>query len=174
MKLRNFTRQEWFLNYICYKVTIKNYILKSSSSSARNGQSGRISFVKKGERKEDEGGIKEKTTASFYLRICEHHPSPRFPPPRETQSESISTPTVARTRAGAHGRREESHSVAWNEKFEFRAVTGGGSGRERKEVIGCLARFFPHEIDARHHFASPSAAAVVTSLSSLSSGNVAL
>lgn len=29
------------------------------------------------------------------------------------------------------------------------------------KVVGCLARFSPHEIDARHHFAPPYAATTV-------------
>lgn len=63
--VRNLVLQEWISSYIWSHGW--NYILRSDSSSAGIGQSGRIPSVKKGEKK---GGGKE-NNGGFYLRIRE-------------------------------------------------------------------------------------------------------
>lgn len=90
-----------------------------------------------------------------------YHLSPHPPPPfRERRGTNRSRLRRLQRVLGqvlVHGRREESYSVAWNEKFEFRAEPRGDGGRVAGGWDAPRGFLFPslYEIDARHPFVSP-------------------
>jgi len=128
---------------VAYEVSKSQYyILTSNSSSAwispDNPIASRPPSDKRG----------KKNNTELYLRIREYRSS-RLPFSsafsRDAKRIDLKSDDCGAHYTGrcSHGRREESHSVAWNEKFEFRAVAEKKHRVvERKKETRCPARGF--------------------------------
>lgn len=69
--------------------------------------------------------IREKKQQRLLSSRAPSFPAHPLSTSRDAERIDLDSDCGAYTRAGAYGRREESHSVAWNEKFEFPAAAGG-------------------------------------------------